>query len=74
MTSFLTCASCAERIGTYEPLWWQRPDGTLALSSLLHARDDPAFGEPGSSFFHRDCLARPERRAGQPPTRPLSSA
>jgi hypothetical protein len=53
----VTCAYCAERIGTYEPVWWHRPDGTLAPTSLLRARDDPGFETAGSSFFHQGCLA-----------------
>jgi hypothetical protein len=57
-TRFMTCAHCSERIGSYEPLWWRRPDGTLAPTSLLRAREDPAFDEPGSSFFHPGCLAQ----------------
>jgi hypothetical protein len=56
-TRFLTCACCATRIGTYEPLWWKRPDGTLAPTSLLRAREDPEFETAGSSFFHQACLA-----------------
>jgi hypothetical protein len=55
-TRFMTCAHCAKRIGSYEPLWWQRPDGTLAPSSLLRAREDPEFDPSGSSFFHPGCL------------------
>jgi hypothetical protein len=55
-TRFLTCERCAERIGTYEPLWWQRPDGTLAASSFLHVREDPRREQAGSAFFHEECM------------------
>jgi hypothetical protein len=65
---FPTCVHCAERIGSYEPLCWQRPDGTVSTSSLLHVRQDPDFGVPGSVLYHRDCFGDAQ------PTSPLSSA
>ena len=30
------CAVCADRIGVYEPLWVERPDGTLESTSLAN--------------------------------------
>jgi hypothetical protein len=63
-TRFLTCAHCAGAIGAYEPVWWQRPDGTLSASSYLRARDDPQFPLAGSAFFHRDCRTA----SGEPPS------
>jgi hypothetical protein len=55
-STFLICNRCTGRIGTYEPLWWRRPDGTVGESSFLRLRDDPLRGEPGSEFFHDACL------------------
>jgi hypothetical protein len=55
-TRFLRCTHCARPIGAYEPVWWQRPDGTLSESSYLRVRDDPQSRLPGSAYFHRDCL------------------
>ena len=57
---FLTCSRCAGRIGAYEPLWWRRPDGAVASSSFLAVRADPLHAQPGSAFFHGDCLGADE--------------
>jgi hypothetical protein len=70
----LICPLCAERIGVYEPLWWRRPDGRGAATSLLRAREHPSFAEPGSTYFHQDCYERDARGRGQSPTSPWSSA
>jgi hypothetical protein len=67
-TRFPTCVHCGDRIGAYEPLCWQRPDGTVMTSSILHARAEPGFGTPGSALYHRDCFADAQ------PTSPWSSA
>jgi hypothetical protein len=55
----MTCAVCGDRIGVYEPLWWQRADGAVVASSLLRVREDPAFG-PDAVLRHHAC---PEARA-----------
>jgi hypothetical protein len=49
-----TCAACGDRIGVYEPLFWQRPDGIVISSSLLRMRDDPAFA-PDAVLWHDTC-------------------
>ncbi len=67
-TTFPICARCEERIGTYEPLCWRRSDGTVALSSLLRAREDPGHGLPDVGLYHRDCFDDAQ------PTSPWSSA
>jgi hypothetical protein len=56
-TIFLTCNRCRGRIGTYEPIWWRRPDGSLDESSFLGLRDHPLREDPGSAFFHKECLS-----------------
>lgn len=65
---FPICAHCADRIGAYEPMCFERPDGSVSASSLLHVRQDPAFGLPGTRLYHRACFADAQ------PTSPLSSA
>ena len=58
-----TCATCGDRIGVYEPLWWRRPDGVDIASSLLRVRDEPAFG-PDSVLLHRACRDAPAGKPG----------
>lgn len=48
----MACATCDDRIGVYEPLWWQRPDGTLELSSLLRLGEDGVRVRPDSRVYH----------------------
>jgi hypothetical protein len=47
------CACCGDRIGVYEPVWLERPDGTRVRSGLLE------LGEtlPDGRIFHSECLA-----------------
>jgi hypothetical protein len=56
MEGFFTCTACRGRIGSYEPMWWRRADGTLSASSVLRLRADPALGEAGAAYFHDACL------------------
>jgi len=49
----LLCACCGDRIGVYEPVWLERPDGTRVRSGLLELGDAPAQGRR----FHSECLA-----------------
>ena len=52
---FLLCAGCGERIGIYEPLWCELPDGTLGSSSYLNLSCEQRRGR--SRFWHLGCLA-----------------
>jgi len=51
------CAHCRLRIGVYEPLVWQRPDGALIRSGWLLLREDPLHHAPGSLVYHPGCAA-----------------
>lgn len=53
------CATCGDRIGVYEPIWLELPDGTIHSTSLLALRRDG--GDPGGGiYYHEGCLA-PDR-------------
>jgi hypothetical protein len=52
---FLLCAACGDRIGMYEPLWCELPDGTLGLSSYLNLSCEQRRGR--SRLWHLGCLA-----------------
>jgi hypothetical protein len=60
MDTFLRCAACGERIGVYEPLWWELPDGSIVDSALLALRKDARSGHAHSRFYHHGCLAPAE--------------
>jgi hypothetical protein len=47
------CARCGDRIGVYEPIWLEQPDGTRVRSGLLALGEAPLDGR----LFHSDCLA-----------------
>jgi hypothetical protein len=47
------CPLCGDRIGVYEPIWLERPDGTLVRSGLLALKDTRADGR----IFHSGCLS-----------------
>ena len=51
----LVCARCGDRIGVYEPLWAELPDGTLHSSSYLNLARCDLHRE--SRFWHLGCLA-----------------
>jgi hypothetical protein len=51
-----TCASCGDRIGFYEPIWWQRADGSLTATGLLSLPPE-AEAASGGRLFHLGCLA-----------------
>jgi hypothetical protein len=46
------CAHCGDRIGVYEPIWLEQPDGTRVRSGLLELGDAP----PDGRLFHSACL------------------
>ena len=52
---FLLCAGCGDRIGMYEPLWCELPDGALGSSSYLNLSCEQRRGR--SRFWHLGCLA-----------------
>ena len=52
---FLLCAACGDRIGMYEPLWCELPDGALGSSSYLNLSCEQRRGR--SRFWHLGCLA-----------------
>jgi hypothetical protein len=59
------CARCGDRIGVYEPLCWERADGSRATSSLA-AMDRRGDRPPHDArVFHLACAA---------PARPLRAA
>jgi hypothetical protein len=45
---------CGDRIGVYEPLWLELPDGDVHRSSYLNLGDYPAHDE--ARLWHIDCL------------------
>lgn len=47
------CAACGDRVGVYEPLWLQHPDGSVVSSALLELEVRHADGR----IFHSACLA-----------------
>lgn len=51
----LVCARCGDRIGVYEPLWAELPDGALHPSSYLNLPTRELHHE--SRFWHLGCLA-----------------
>ncbi|HYB30091.1 MAG TPA: hypothetical protein VEF89_26020 [Solirubrobacteraceae bacterium] len=59
---FLRCAMCRDRIGVYEPIWLELPDGNVHRSSYLNLGDHPGYDE--SQLWHLDCLIP------RPPTLP----
>jgi hypothetical protein len=61
----LSCSHCGERIGVYEPLWCQHPDGSALVSGYLSLKDSLHRIGESSRFFHLDCL--PEE-SGPPPS------
>lgn len=52
----LTCECCEERIGVYEPTFWQQPDGSIVESGYLTIITDPRAFDARSRFYHRNCL------------------
>jgi len=52
---FLLCAGCGDRIGIYELLWCELPDGTLGSSSYLNLGCEQRRGR--SRCWHLGCLA-----------------
>ena len=52
---FLLCAACGDRIGMYEPLWCELPDGALGSSSYLNLSCEQRRGR--SRLWHLGCLA-----------------
>lgn len=50
----LECARCGERIGAYEPLWLQRPDGRFLATGLTRITEQV---REGGRLFHRGCAA-----------------
>ena len=51
-----TCAHCGDRIGVYEPLWWQQPGGSIVAAGYLAIITDPRAADPTSRIYHRHCL------------------
>jgi hypothetical protein len=60
------CAGCGERIGVYEPLWLEQPDGTFSRTSLLNVSEHQQDGRQ-LRLFHSGCLAADNSRAGSAP-------
>ena len=56
MDPVLTCAGCGDRIGVYEPLWWEQPDGSITDAALLALGQDARSGRVRSRFYHHGCL------------------
>lgn len=53
VSPFPRCAACGDRIGVYEPIWLQKPDGSVVGSALLEL-ESPARD---LRLFHSGCLA-----------------
>jgi hypothetical protein len=53
---FLHCDRCGDRIGVYERMWWQKPDGSVVPSAFLPMRSSREFDGDSSRCFHADCL------------------
>lgn len=54
--AFPTCVRCGDRIGVYEPIWWEQPDGRLEACGVLALRErgvDPLTAR----LLHLGCLA-----------------
>jgi len=54
VSAFLRCLMCGDRIGVYEPIWLELPDGALRRSSYLNLGDHP--GHDRSRLWHLECL------------------
>ncbi len=52
-----SCAACGDRIGVYERVHREDPDGTLTPTSLLA---DGSDGRVARRYFHIDCAATAE--------------
>lgn len=53
--SSITCAHCGQRIGVYEPLRVEQPDGNVGASSYLNLSPDEL--EIGPRLWHTWCFA-----------------
>ena len=47
------CAHCGDRIGVYEPIWLEYPDGTRVRSGLLELGDRATEGH----LYHSECVS-----------------
>jgi hypothetical protein len=50
------CAACGSRIGVYEPVWVEHPDGRMIRSSYLNL--DAVTRRRGWRFWHNGCVTR----------------
>jgi hypothetical protein len=53
------CATCRDRIGVYEPVWAEQPDGTLIRTGMLEIDDRHGHASP---LYHLGCLAAEQIR------------
>jgi hypothetical protein len=54
--------TCGDRIGVYEPIWLELPDGSIHSTSLLVLRRDG--GEPGGGIYYQHSCLAPDRIPG----------
>lgn len=60
--SFITCAHCGQRIGAYEPLRIEQPDGSVGESSYLNLA--PWELETRPRLWHPWCFADVQAQLG----------
>ena len=60
--SFITCAHCGERIGVYEPLHMERPDGGVFRTSYLNLTSEELRARP--RLWHLWCLPEAQVEPG----------
>ena len=54
-----SCAVCGERLGVYEPLLIEHPDGSVVRSALLHLPEAARRGAGTFRLFHPFCRLDP---------------
>jgi hypothetical protein len=49
------CAGCGDRVGVYEPIWLETPDGGVHHTSLLALSGEDSTS-PARVYYHLGCL------------------
>ena len=56
------CATCGDRIGVYEPLWVEQPDGTLSCTGMLEISRHTDGEQDVLRLYHFGCLPAEQLR------------
>jgi hypothetical protein len=54
---FLLCAACGDRIGVYERVGWQQPDGTMVFTGSRVVEEHRGNVDGPSRVYHVACAA-----------------